>query len=301
MPQIAVIMSVYNGQQFIAPAVESVLAQTFSDFEFVVVDDGSSDATLETLRRYARQDDRIRLCECPHAGLTPALNHGLSLSRAPLIARMDADDISLPDRLAVQYRYMQTHERCVLLGGAYELIDVRGRLLIKLCPPVDDASLQRHCLEGRCPIIHSAAMYRRDAAMRIGGYDPRYAVAQDLDLWLRLGEVGELASLPDVLVKYRMHAQSLSETRQHEQMVETRSACESAWSRRGTTATYAGGSGWRSIGDAESNYRQVLKYGWWAFRSGERSTARSYAIDAIGMRPMRTEGYRLLYASFKPR
>jgi hypothetical protein len=213
---------------------------------------------------------------------------------------MDADDVCLPDRLRLQVQYMQQHPSCVLLGTGFELIDSRDRLLTTRIPPSGDAALQRHCLEGRCPILHSAAMFRREVALRVGGYDPRYAVAQDLDLWLRMGEAGALASLRQVLVRYRMHAASLSERRQHEQMSETQAACETARVRRGVDTEYKGSAGWRAIGDRESRFRQTLKYGWWAFNSGERATARSYGLSAIHLNPTDPRGYRLLFASFKP-
>jgi glycosyltransferase involved in cell wall biosynthesis len=225
---VSVIMAVYNGERYLREAVESILAQTYPDFEVIIIDDGSSDASAGMLEEFARRDDRVRLVRQENIGLTRTLNKAIELSGGELLARMDADDIAMPDRLRRQVEFMQQHPRVVLLGGAYELIDGRGRLLTRITPPLDDQPLQELALAGRTPICHPLAMMRRDAVLKTGGYDESLKVAQDLDLWLRLGEVGELACLPDVLLKYRQHEESVSEAKQALQVQNT---C--AWRARG--------------------------------------------------------------------
>lgn len=299
MPAVSIVMSVYNGKSLLPATMDSMLNQTWKDFEFIIIDDGSNDGATDLLQDYASRDSRIRLTVRENKGLTYTLNEGLRQATAPLIARMDADDISMPDRLEKQVRFMNEHPDVVLLGGAHDYIDVQGRRLFTIRPPLDDSSLQQQCLEGTTPICHPLAMFRRDAVLKVGGYDESYAVAQDLELWLRLGEIGKLACLPDVILQYRLHDKSLSETRQALQVSEMRQACEAAWKRRGIQGTFKGEKGWRADGEAGSVLRQTLKFGWWAWKSGEKSTARSYGLKAIRLSPFSAEGYKLVMASFK--
>src|SRR5437016_6143907 len=134
MPTVSIIMAVHNAERFLAAAVESVLAQSFGDFEFIIVDDGSSDDSGAILRQFAKQDDRIHLIARENRGLTCSLNEMIAEARGEFLARMDADDLALPQRLAVQVKFMQEHPDVVLLGGAYELIDEAGRALTTLTP-----------------------------------------------------------------------------------------------------------------------------------------------------------------------
>jgi glycosyltransferase involved in cell wall biosynthesis len=301
MPGVSIIMAVYNGKDYVPATMRSVLAQTYRDFELIILDDGSTDGVTQLLQDYAKNDSRIRLVSRPNKGLTPSLNEGLRLATAPLIARMDSDDIARPDRLEKQVAFMEAHPDVVLLGGAYELIDEHGRLLTKLTPPTDDATLQQHCLQGTTPICHPLAMFRREAASQVGGYDETFTVAQDIDFWLRLGEVGKLACLPDVILQYRLHEKSVSEKKQAQQVANMKRACESAWQRRGITGTFKGEGGWRAQSDLDSRLRQTLKFGWWAWNSGEARTARSYGLRAIRMKPFASEGWRLYLAALLKR
>src|SRR4051794_38935309 len=122
-PTVSVIMAVYNAEEFLDAAVQSIQCQTFSDFEFIIIDDGSTDHSREKLEGYARDDNRIRLLSRPNKGLTPSLNEGVKRSRGDLLARMDADDVATPERFKIQVEYLRAHPEVSLLGGAYELID----------------------------------------------------------------------------------------------------------------------------------------------------------------------------------
>ena len=300
-PTVSVIMAVYNGQAYLAEAMDSVLAQTFRDFEFVIIDDGSTDESAAMLRDYAAKDSRIRLIQRENRGQTPSLNQGIDLAQCELLARMDADDICLPQRLARQVEFMQQHPQVVLLGGAYAMIDGAARLLTTIEPPPDNATLQEHALSGRTPICHPLAMMRKSAVLKAGRYDPQFQVAQDLDLWLKLGEIGELACVPELLVKYRQHAQSLSETKQELQLAEMRLACERAYLRRGIRRQFLGEQNWRPTSDRNSRHRFALRYGWWAFNSAQRRTALVYGMKAIRALPFNGASWRLLLcAAMKP-
>ena len=287
-------MAVYNAEGFLDAAVRSILGQLFGDFEFIIIDDGSTDRSNEMLQDFARKDNRIRLISRPNKGLTPSLNEGLKLARGEFIARMDADDVAMPDRLKIQVEFMRAHPQVSLLGGAYELIDGAGRMLTTLRPPTDNATLQEHALSGRTPICHPLAMMRRDALEKVGGYDEQFAVAQDLDLWLKLGEVGEFACVPDVLLRYRQHEDSVSEKKQALQVQNMRLACKRAYARRGIQREFLGESGWRPTSSRRSKHEYALRYGWWAFNSAQRKTAMIYGLKAIAATPWNAAGWKLL-------
>lgn len=300
-PTISVLMSVYNGQKYVAEAIESILRQTFGDFEFLILDDGSKDSSMEILRRYEAKDKRIKLTSRPNKGLTKTLNELFAQSTGALLARMDCDDVALPERFAMQVKAMRDDPALACVGGAFQLIDGEGRLLTTLHPPTDDADIQKQALAGHGAICHPAAMVRRSAMARINGYDEQFKTAQDLDLWLRLGEVGKLANLPQPVLKFRLHEGSVSETKRLEQRNSARLACERAWQRRGIAGTFEAAEPWRPGSDSASKMEYALRYGWWAFNSGQRRTALHYGTQAIKAMPLRSEGWKLLLsAAVKP-
>jgi hypothetical protein len=174
------------------------------------------------------------------------------------------------------------------------LIDAAGRMLTTIIPPADDATLQEHALSGRTPICHPLAMMRRESIEKVGGYDEEFTVAQDLDLWLKLGEVGKLACVPDVLLRYRQHEESVSEKKQALQVRNMKLACERAYVRRGIQRQFLGEAGWRPASGRKSRHQYALRYGWWAFNSAQRKTAMVYGLKAIGAIPWNPEGWRLL-------
>jgi glycosyltransferase involved in cell wall biosynthesis len=299
MPTITVIMSVYNAGAYLRPAVDSILAQMFGDFEFIIIDDGSSDGSPGVLRDYAARDPRIRLTVRPNKGLTLTLNEGLQQARGEFVARMDCDDVALPERFEKQVVALRADPSLVCVGGHFELIDGKDRLLTRLRPPTDDETIQKLLLRGHTAICHPAAMMRRDAVNRVGGYDPHFKTTQDLDLWLRLGEIGRLGNVPEVVLKFRQHETSVSETKREEQRRFGREACERAWKRRGIAdGVFEAEEPWRPGKDRASRHRFALRYGWWGFNSGARRTALAYAWKAITILPLNPDGWKLLASAF---
>jgi hypothetical protein len=200
-------MTVRNVERFVAQAVESVLGQTLRELELIVVDDASSDGTPDILSIFARRDSRVRIHRHDtHLGIPAALNLACRRARAPLIARLDGDDVAVPDRLERQTAHLARHDRLALVGGAAIVIDDTGRPHHRLRPPAD---VHAQLLE-RNVIIHSTVTLRRDALERVGGYRARFAGAEDYDLWLRLAERYQLGNLTDALVHYRIHPGQLS-------------------------------------------------------------------------------------------
>src|SRR5260370_151977 len=141
-PPVSMLMSVFNGEAFLPQALESILGQTFGDFEFIIIDDGSTDTTAQILSDYAKQDERVRVFNQGNKGRAASLNDGIDLARAEYIARMDADDIALPHRLKEQIRFMERHPEVGLLGGAVELIGPEGQVLAEVRPPLDASQIR---------------------------------------------------------------------------------------------------------------------------------------------------------------
>lgn len=213
-PTLSVLMPVYNGATYLAQAIESIRAQTFGDFEFIIVNDGSTDRTLKILQRFAQKDPRIRILSRPNTGIVGALNDGLAVCRGEYIVRMDADDFALPERLARQFRYLETHPELVAIGSSVLMVDPAGRPLKKF-QAQSDPKLVRIGLIGAIDIgiIHPALMVRRSVMERVGGYRQPYQLVEDFDLFQRLLDEGELGNVPETLLHYRQHFASTNSTR----------------------------------------------------------------------------------------
>jgi glycosyltransferase involved in cell wall biosynthesis len=209
-PAVSVLMAVRDGAPWVAEAVASVLGQTAGDLELIVIDDGSRDATPDLLA--AVRDPRLRVERQPAAGLTPSLNVALGLARAPLVARLDADDLALPERLARQRAFLDAPADVGLLGSAAREVSAAGAEIAVRMPPLDDATL-RAALIRRNPFVHSTVMARRSLVEGVGGYDTSLPVAQDYDLWMRLARVTRLACLAEPLVVRRLLPGRVTATR----------------------------------------------------------------------------------------
>ena len=293
-PLISVLMPVYNAERYLAQAVASVLAQTLGDFEFIIINDGSTDRSEQILKDLAAKDSRIKLISRPNTGYVVALNEGLALARGEFIARMDADDVCFPKRFERQVKFLREHAAVVVVGGRTEIIDEAGRIIIRPHVPLDNQTLQQALLEGRTMIGHPTVMARRQTMLDCGGYDVNACPAEDLDMWLRIGEVGELANVPELILQYRQHAKSVSSKHHELQVRNSRSACERAWKRRGIDGKLSTDLTSRPSEDRDSQFDFSIRWGWWAFNSGQRSTAAVYAWRGIKLRPWREQGWKLL-------
>lgn len=214
VPHISVIMAVHNGRPYLPAAIDSILAQTLRSLEFIIIDDGSSDGSSELLDTYFARDSRIRIIHQSNRGLTASLNHGLSLARAPLIARMDADDISMPERFEKQAHFLKAHEDHVLVGAEVLMVSPDGFPLRLRGHPREHENVRRELLLGDGgALTHPVVMFRKSALDQVGLYDESFSTTQDLDLFLRLSEVGKAANLAEVLLHWRQHPQSVNRTR----------------------------------------------------------------------------------------
>ncbi|MBI3951597.1 MAG: glycosyltransferase [Acidobacteria bacterium] len=207
-PRVSVLMPVYNGAPFLREAIESILSQTFTDFEFIIVDDGSTDETPEILGSYS--DPRIRLLHHEtNQGLTASLNDGLAVARGQLIARQDADDISLPQRLAVQVAFMEAYPEMGLIGSARIRISEDGTDLHTSAPETDNLKL-KWLLLFRNQFTHTAVMFRRELAEAAGRYRRDEYPSDDYGLWSRMAKRAKLANISEPLVKYRIRCGSIT-------------------------------------------------------------------------------------------
>ncbi|MBU4477612.1 MAG: glycosyltransferase [Candidatus Omnitrophica bacterium] len=215
MLKVTVLMSVYNGQRYLAGAMESILNQSFKDFEFLIVNDGSMDRTAEILQGYS--DCRIKIINNEkNIGLTKSLNEGAQIARGKYIARMDADDISLPERLEKQVVFLDEHADVALVGTNFLHINAQGEQLTTVVVPTQNDELQEKLLKQNC-FCHGSVMFRRDVFDEIGYYSEEFKYAQDYDLFLRIAEHFNIANLKEVLYRWRLDEGAISITNRSEQ------------------------------------------------------------------------------------
>lgn len=295
-------MPVYNRREFAAAAVESVLGQAFGDFEFVIIDDGSTDGVTEDLRRYAAKDERIVLIEQQNTGYTRALNRGLEAVRGEFIARMDSDDVCLPQRFALQVAFLQAHPEVVAVGGQGIAIDEQGDPVYPLTMGDESDAIEAR-LTGRDPessggLLHPAVMMRTAAVRQVGGYRCEFEPAEDRDLWVRLSEVGRLANVPEVVLHYRIHSGSVSAQRAPQAREQVRRAMLSGFERRGEEPP-AHLLTWNMIGDPpDDTPAQYERWALSAARHGYYRTARKYALRSLAASPLRRNAWKALVLSF---
>jgi glycosyltransferase involved in cell wall biosynthesis len=230
IPTISVVLPVYNGERFIVEAVTSILTQTFGDFELLVIDDGSTDNTRGLLLPLARGDARLIIHAEARRGLVGALNFGIGQSCGRYIARMDADDVALPERFAAQVDYLDKHPDCVAVGTSIIKFDATGREKASGVPRVQafEPSAFPPVIPG---IAHPTAMIRAEALRRVDSYRPYFYNTEDRDLWARLWQIGRLHQLPQPLLRYRVHAGSVSRQKRVDQLISHMMADMSALCR----------------------------------------------------------------------
>jgi glycosyltransferase involved in cell wall biosynthesis len=220
MIDVSVVMSVFNGATALPSTLGSVLDQRGCAFEFIVVNDGSSDTSGSILDEWAANESRLRVIHQPNTGLTRALMRGCAEARGEFIARQDCGDISLPARLEQQWRYLEQHPETVMVASAVRFVGPCDEPLFVTTRPgteLHDGLSMPDVKRVKGPPHHGGTMFRRSAYLKAGGYRPDFPVAQDIDLWLRLREVGRCEGLPHVGYQARLEAGSISARRRTEQ------------------------------------------------------------------------------------
>ncbi len=301
MPFFTVLMPAYNAAPFLREAVDSVLAQTFTDFEFLIINDGSTDATAEILASYT--DPRIRVHQQENQGVIGALNAGLALAKGKYIARFDADDVCYPQRLQRQHDYFRKNPDCVLLGSAADYIDEEGTYLFEWQPDAcETAGLQKAILS-TCPLDHPTVAYPRAVALRLGGYPAGAIHFEDHLFWTAFFREGTVANLQEPLIKHRFNAQSVTIDEKwrgpvfreikYRAIREGKISPTDAARLREILKT----QDLRSYKEAAYHSMMGKKYLWNCYRPRK---ARQHLLRAIQTQPAKAEPYLLLLFSLLP-
>lgn len=295
-PQISVIMSVYNCQLFLKEAVASILAQTFIDFEFIIIDDGSTDESPSIISSYADMDKRIKFSRCPNGGISKAVNVGLHTARGEFIARMDADDIALPQRLEKQINYLRNSPDCVAVSGNVLFVDSEGEPLCVSKQETEHNRIEEELLCGRgLALVQSAVMFRHAAMLQVGGYQERYNIGEDLDIYLRLAEIGKLANLAHVLLKVRRYQGSITAlTDEKKANMIKAEIIKDAMQRRGMNPEsfhFPQFRQPRSVGE----HHRMLAY--MAITGNYITTARKHALKALRLEPFSKNTVKIVFLS----
>jgi glycosyltransferase involved in cell wall biosynthesis len=217
---LTVLLPVYDGEKYVGKTIESVLSQSYSDFEFLIIDDGSQDGTPRILAEYASRDSRIRIARHTNRGVGYTLDRGIKEARGALLAEIGADDLALPGRLEKQVEFLENNPDHVLVGGYLQIIDSTDRTVGIRRYAVEDRRLRAQ-LAALNPFASPSIMYRRAQAVACGSYTDRFSTCEDYDFILRLAQFGKIANLPEPLTAYRLHDTSTKSTRTRSQLRDT--------------------------------------------------------------------------------
>ena len=290
-PRVSYVIPVYNAADYLEKAVDSARMQTFADVEVVCVDDGSTDGGGELLDFIAAGDGRVRVIHQQNAGSAAALNRGVAEARGGIIARMDADDVTVPERIEKQVAFLDANPDVVCVGGRVRYVDPSGAAWGESDQPTGHEAIVALLLSGKGDAIqHPLATFRRAAFEAVGGYDPACESAEDIDLWLRLADVGRLANLPEVLLDYRLHHGSVTFTKHARQDAVVRDAVRRAYGRRGGAMP----ADWQKRPwTPRPAAEQLGQWGWRALGEGRVGAARRFAWHALRAAPGSGAGWRL--------
>lgn len=209
-PLVSVVLPVYNCEKYLGEAIESILKQTLKDFEFIIINDASTDSTSEIIKKYAKKDNRIVVINNEkNMYIAGALNKGIKQAQTDYIARMDADDISFPWRLQMQYDLISSNSRVAVVGSDIQIVDENGEVLTYRSYKTTPVSLKRTMMR-YSPFAHPVVMFRKSYAAEFGFYDPSKSPSEDVDLWFKLGSKYDFVSVPYPLLKYRLFMKSSS-------------------------------------------------------------------------------------------
>lgn len=215
---VSVLLPVFNAGSGLGRAIESILGQDHADFELIVIDDGSTDDSRVLIQAYARRDPRIRpVLHERNVGLAPTLNEGLKLARNPLVARMDQDDESLPNRLRIQARFMESRPRVAVAGSWVYHMGAKPKFDRLVTFPTEPEEIREQLPRQNC-LYHPSVMFRRAEILALGGYRPEFRNAEDYDLWLRVSKFHNLANVGEPLIRYRFSVHGMTHARRWEQL-----------------------------------------------------------------------------------
>jgi glycosyltransferase involved in cell wall biosynthesis len=237
--KVSVVIPVHNGEKYLAQAIESVLAQTHRDLELLVINDGSTDGSLDIMERYARADSRIKVIAQVRRGHVAAANRGLEEAHCEWVARLDADDIFHHEKIERQLAFVRSHPDVRIVGTLGHFINHEGRVL-GLVGSEGPFTIRECCrlAEANQPVsfIHSSTIVHRESILRLGGYRTKFLQVEDIDLWNRVAEEHPVVKMPEPLVLYRIHPESMTMSRQGEQRIQYKWVIECMMARRARRA-----------------------------------------------------------------
>ncbi len=291
-PAASVVMPVFNTVTYLERAVDSVLGQSFTDFELLLLDDGSSDGSSAILDRYQQRDSRCRVYHWPNRGIIATRNEGNRLAKADIIILMDSDDICMPDRFEKQIRFLHENPDCVAVGSKILLVDAEDMPITEMGNKFSHEDIDSTNMSGDSIFFQPTVALRKAAVEQVGGYRDEFPCAEDFDLFLRLAEIGTLANIPEVLLKYRQHLSSIGYLHGNKQADSAMRAIKDACRRRGIDYNNLSlrpqpAKDRQDIGDA------YIKWSWWALKAGHLPTARKYALKALKEQPLNREAWRV--------
>ncbi len=289
-PKVSVLMPVRDGLPYLDKAIRSILTQTFRDFEFIIVDDGSTDGTAATIEHWAKRDSRIRTFLRPAEGHYLALNFSLSQANGEYVARMDADDVSLPDRFELQVAMLDAAPQVVAVGGQTWAMDQDDELLFAIHCPTDSKEIEASLFAGRNCLSHPTMMMRKSIVTQAGNYRDD-SPTEDYGLWLRMLELGAIGCVPQFVLHYRLHANPSRIAKHATQQQITRRLLTAAHARRGTPLPPLPASDHAPQSVARIHHHWAMS----AVRAGFWKTARKHAWCAIRLEPGNLHGWWTLF------
>jgi len=292
-PTVSVVMSVFNGEAYLTEAIDSILAQTFDDFELIIIDDGSTDKSNEIIRHY--KDKRIRLLEQENRGLVESLNRGILEAKGKYIARHDADDASLPSRFKKQIKLLESNTELVIVGSSMSVMNEKSIIKHEHHVLLNDPELRQELLI-RSPFAHGSVMFIKSKAIKAGLYEKSYWPAEDYEFWLRLSKHGLLANIDEPLYIYRENEIGISARNQKIQNEKVTEIKIMAWAQRRRLV-----KGRISLSKYEGDERvkriiDNLRYGIITDKKKNNSAHTLRMAKAIGLEP---EVYRKLISKIK--
>jgi len=294
-------MPAYNADNYIHEAIESVLTQSFTDFELLIINDGSTDQTLDTINSF--NDERIRVINQKNLGVAAALNVGLQYARSDYIARFDADDVCYPNRLQVQYDFMQRHPEYQIVGSAADYMDVEGQHLFTQEPAAFSNSQLQHLKYDVCPFIHSTVLYKKNVVLGYGGYNEWAYTFEDHFLWLQILKDEKACNLPEALIKVRLNPESIT----IDEKWRPRKFLNIKYNAlRKHHITKRDGEWLRKMGREQYSHR--IKHGSYYALCGKKfllnnhqpQKARTHIARAISIYPLRLDNYLFYTLSYMP-
>lgn len=284
-PQLSVILPVYNAAKFLRETIDAVLAQSFTDFEFIIINDGSSDNSQSIIESYT--DPRIVKVVQANQGLAATLNNALQLAKSDLIARQDNDDISYPDRFQKQVAFLNANPHIAMLGTAARIVDEKGRASSRFHYHPTDVVMLRYLLLFDNPFVHASVMFRKAAVLAAGGYDKSSNYFEDHRLWSKLSQKYDLANLPDVLMDYREVASGMSKSANDysqkviNQSLENIEALMPQYERREIERFISQSRGEGPFNDLSNDYRLFMK----CLADLTESFSKRYNYNVLDIRP----------------